>query len=295
MKRLTVMLTFLAGWAHAEPPQILTDIAPVHSLVAQVMGDLGEPSLLLEATDDVHHMQLRPSQAKSLADAQVVFWVGPVLEPWLVGPMITLSEGATTVALVEGAGHGGHDDGDTDHDHKATDEHKGHAHGAHPWLDPMAASDWLDTIAATLADANPENRETYMANAAEAQENLAALTVEIQQNLSPLTGSKYVVGHDAYGAFADRFGLTILASLRDGEDSEPGAARIAQIQDLVKSGEVACIFADAGHSDALARVVNPEGTVPLGELDPIGTNLAPGPQMYGSLISALAQSFANCQ
>ena len=85
LARIFIGLLLLSGMAHSEPPKVLTDIAPVHSLVAQVMGDLGEPELLLQASDEIHHLQLRPSQARAIARADVVIWVGPGLEPWLAG------------------------------------------------------------------------------------------------------------------------------------------------------------------------------------------------------------------
>ena len=69
--------------ALAEVPKVVTDIHPVHALVAQVMGDLGTPDLLLERGASEHDFQLRPSQAASLADADLVVWIGPELTPWL--------------------------------------------------------------------------------------------------------------------------------------------------------------------------------------------------------------------
>ena len=65
------IITFLATAtpALAEVPQVVTDIPPVHSLVAQVMGDLGQPELLLAKGADEHDFQLRPSQAGAVAGA----------------------------------------------------------------------------------------------------------------------------------------------------------------------------------------------------------------------------------
>ncbi|MGL6211026.1 MAG: metal ABC transporter solute-binding protein, Zn/Mn family, partial [Paracoccaceae bacterium] len=69
--------------AAAEVPLVVTDIPPVHSLVAQVMGDLGAPEVLVDQGADAHSFQLRPSQAQSLSEAKLIIWMGPEMTPWL--------------------------------------------------------------------------------------------------------------------------------------------------------------------------------------------------------------------
>ena len=86
MKRLYISVGIAALWtttALAEVPQVVTDIPAVHSLVAQVMGDLGAPVVLVSGSADAHSYQLRPSQARALANADLVFWIGPEMTPWL--------------------------------------------------------------------------------------------------------------------------------------------------------------------------------------------------------------------
>ena len=52
--------------ADQKPISVVASIKPIHSLVAAVMGDIGTPHLLLEATTSAHHFTLKPSQARSL-------------------------------------------------------------------------------------------------------------------------------------------------------------------------------------------------------------------------------------
>jgi zinc transport system substrate-binding protein len=146
-----------SGAALAEVPQVVTDIHPVHALVSAVMGDLGQPALLLAAGANEHSFQLRPSQAASLQDADVVFWIGPALTPWLDRALTSVPEQVGRVALLQAAGtltqdygaeqghdHAaekadahGHDDHATaeGHAHDAAEEaghdHEGHAHDSH--------------------------------------------------------------------------------------------------------------------------------------------------------------------
>lgn len=263
-----VALSFLASAGNAKPPRVLADIAPVHSLVAQVMGDLGEPHLLLDPTSDVHHLQLRPSQARAMAGAELVFWVGPELEPWFQSSLSSLNPAAASVVL--GGGE------------------------QHPWLDPELAIRWLGLIGNALAELDPENAEAYAANAETAQARVATLIDETAAVLAPVSAAGYVVDHNAYGAFSGRFGINILDAIRDGEATEPGAGHIVKIRELLKSGRVICVFADAGHPDALVRTVAMGSTVSVGKLDAIGIDLEPGPDLYVDLIRQIAGAFVDC-
>lgn len=163
--------------ARAEVPSVVTDIPPVGALAAQVMGDLGVPQVLLTGGADPHDFQLRPSQARGLAGAGLVIWVGPALTPWLdraldstrSGPALALLEvegthtrqfSAEDAAAEEAEhaheegedhdhdadqaadheDHDGHEGEEHAHDHEGHDDH-GHEGHSHIGTDPHA---WLD-------------------------------------------------------------------------------------------------------------------------------------------------------
>lgn len=135
--------------ALADVPRVMTDIAPIHSLTAQVMDDLGTPDVLLPPGADPHDFALRPSDAQALGDADIIFWIGEGLTPWLSEPLETLAGGATHVSLLEvegwtqldireaghhDHGHGGHDDhghDDHGHDDHGHEDHDDHGHDNH--------------------------------------------------------------------------------------------------------------------------------------------------------------------
>ena len=164
----------------ADVPKVTVDIAPVHSLVSSVMEGVGKPDLIMPAGASPHEYQLKPSNAKSLEDADVVFWIGEDLTPWMENSLESLAKDASITSLLgvdgiellsfrEGAlfeahDHGDHDDHDDhgkkkhddhdDHDdhgkkkHDDHDDHEGHAHGEHDphaWLSPKIAKVWLNS------------------------------------------------------------------------------------------------------------------------------------------------------
>ena len=97
----TSALLLSAGIALADSPRVAVDIAPVHSLVAKVMKGLGKPDLIIPAGASPHEYQLRPSEAKSIQDAKLVFWIGEDLTPWLEKGLSSLAKGASVTALLE--------------------------------------------------------------------------------------------------------------------------------------------------------------------------------------------------
>lgn len=289
----------------AAPPQVVADTPAVGSLVAQVMGDLGRPDVLLAPGADAHHFQLRPSQAVALARADLVFWVGPEFTPWLERAIEGVGLRGTSVPLLRADGvvlrsyDGGHDHGDS-HDHG---NDLGDDHGTdplndtdpHAWLDPQNAAVWVDAIAARLAGADPGNAATYAANAQAARDRLAALDADLARVLGPVRTAPLILFHDAYGYFADHFGLTVAGTIALGDAAKPGAGRIAAIRETLVETGAACVFPEVQHDPALVRVVI-EGTGARmgGALDPTGSALPAGPDHYETLMRTLAQTILTC-
>jgi zinc transport system substrate-binding protein len=290
-----------AGMATAEVPRVVTDIPPVHSLVAQVMGDLGQPELLLDPGADEHSFQLRPSQAAALNDAGVVFWIGPELTPWLERALEPVPADVARVALLdlavtvtreyaeeEGAEEeAGHEEEGHDDEHSGVDPHA--------WLSPANATAWVGVIAAELTRLDPDNAATYQANAASTVANIAAADAAAQAALQPVAGQPVIMSHDAYGYFADHYGLTVASTIAEGDGADPGAAHIVFLQDLLAKGGAVCIFPEAQHDPTLLEQIAQGSTARVGGvLDPVGSTLETGPQMYTALVESMASTIAAC-
>ena len=92
-------LVAMCPWAAAEAPRVVASITPIHSLVSNVMGEIGEPLLLIRGLASPHSYQLRPSDAAALAEADVIVWVGPGLENVLARPLLALAGEAEILTL----------------------------------------------------------------------------------------------------------------------------------------------------------------------------------------------------
>ena len=295
MIRLIVLLCTLPAALWAAPPRVMTDIAPVHSLTAQVMGDLGTPDLLLPPDADPHDFALRPSDAQRLGDAELVIWVGPGLTSWLTEPLETLAAGATALILLDAPGWERLEVREKDdHDGHA---HEGHDHGdvdPHGWLDPVVARAWIGAISKALGDADPDNAAQYARNAADAVERLNRLEAEIAAQLSPVRNAGYVLPHDGYHYFEHRFGLTAAGAIAGADGRTPGPAHVAELREKITQDGIACVFSDVEVGDRWAAVLTEGTDARTAQIDGNGGGLEPGPALYDSMLRRLAQAFATC-
>ncbi|MGI9498429.1 MAG: zinc ABC transporter substrate-binding protein [Geminicoccaceae bacterium] len=283
-------------------PRIAATIAPVHSLVAMVAEGIAEPDLIVRPGASPHDYALKPSEAIALDQADLVFWVGEGLEPWMAKAVTTLAgdamvielgmvDGIEQLPMREGGVWGKHA-----HDEKHHHEHdqQGERADPHLWLDLDNGRIWLDVIAEALAAADPANADTYRSNAAEAKTTLKALATEIEQLLIPARGKPYVVFHDAYQYFERRFGLHPLGAVSLGDADRPGPARVVEIRDAIAESGAVCIFAEPQFEPKLIETVIAGSDVKSGSLDPIGAGLQPGAGLYSTLMLGLATSLAEC-
>jgi zinc transport system substrate-binding protein len=271
----------LAQPGRAEPPRVVADIPPVHSLAAMVMDGIATPALLLDTAASPHQGRLRPSQARALSRADAVFRVGDALTPWLGRAFSGLAEGAVPVVLLEAPGTRLRRTG-------------GGATDPHAWLDPQNAIVWVRTIAETLSALDPDNAATYRANAGAAVATIEAAMKRARERLAPARALRLVFSHDAFGYFTARFGLRTVGTIAEGDAAAPGAARLAVLGRMAREGGIDCLLIEPGTSPALAGMIAAQADIPIAEVDPLGLALPAGASLYPRLILDMADTIAGC-
>lgn len=284
--------------ADQKPLSIVASIKPVHALVAGVMGDLGTPHLLLAAPTSAHHFTLKPSQARALQNADIVFWIGPGMEQPLTKALATLAADAQSVALDDSAGLVLFDFDDDGHDdHGTKDKHDGHGgHGINPhiWLDPFNAQIMLGVIADHLGKADPVNAKAYQANADAMRQTFAQLQIDIARELAPFAESEFLVLHDAHIYFERRFGMRAHAAITTEPDVMPTAAKIKKLRRDLEPHPIDCIFGEPFLGQKAVRLIAEGSDIRIGQLDPLGSQLPAGASLYADLLKSYAAAFKAC-
>ena len=312
--------------------RVVTSIKPIHSLASYVMDGVGKPDVIVDGYNSPHGFSLKPSHAKMIEKANLIIWVGEDLEAFLEKPLKTIAKNAVNVEIMDlkgikklkfreknifeghdDQGHGhkehkehghdehkehGHDD-DKEHGHKEKKHddhgHEGHAHGEHDphvWLDPMNAKVIVKEIENQLVKLDPDNSSKYKTNSKKIQTELDNLTKNIKKDLKK--DLRFVVFHDAYQYFENRFGIKVLGALTVNPDVLPGAEQLSEIREVIKHEKVNCLFSEPQFNPAIIKSITKDTKVKIGVLDPLGATIDKGKGMYAQLLSNMYGSFKGC-
>ena len=296
-----------------EAANIVVSIKPIHSLVATITKGVSDPYLIIKGRASPHGFSLRPSDAKKIRNAQVIFWIGDEIETFLIKPLKTIGKRATIVSLstAEGltrlnyrnkedfkfkpkSGHDGHKGHD---DHKSHDDHKGHDHDGvdqHFWLDPANAIAFSYKIETTLQALDPRNAKVYSKNAKQLRKGLAKLMQNTGARMKPFKQRPFIVFHDAYQYFENRFGLTAAGSVVTNPELSTSAKQVSQIKKRIKRIGAYCVFMEPQFNPKLAKLLTRGTGARLSRIDPLGVDLKDGAGLYVKLIENISKSFEDC-
>ncbi|MGI9337017.1 MAG: zinc ABC transporter substrate-binding protein [Gammaproteobacteria bacterium] len=314
-------IVLFAGGANAaddKKPQAAASIAPLHSLLAGVMGE--NPLLLINPGQSPHYVQLAPSQVRALHNADIFFYIGGGGEGFsgrllhsYKGKHIVFSQTIATLPnrrpnfLKPRDKHGHdkeHDDEHRGHKHDKNEDdddrkhrNRKHKHGSrdiHIWLDINNARDMVKQMADALGEQYPAKRETYRQNAARMDAKLAALDEEIAAILADAKGKPFAVAHDAYQYFERRYDLAQPVALRGGFAGGLSARRLRAARDALHSRGIRCVFKEPQLPARHLRALTEGGDAVIAVADPLGANIPAGEEHYFATMRQLAKSFADC-
>ncbi|MDC0988446.1 zinc ABC transporter substrate-binding protein [Candidatus Pelagibacter sp.] len=146
IKNLPLLLSILSILTFFTPAKaelkVVTSIKPIHSLASYLMDGIGKPDLIVDGYASPHGFSMKPSHAKMLQNADLIFWVGEDLESFLEKPLSSIAKKAEKIELIEIKGlnvlkfrernifdkhnHDNHDDHDDHDDHGKKEEHNDH-------------------------------------------------------------------------------------------------------------------------------------------------------------------------
>ena len=311
IKKLPFILTILSFLTIFVPAnaeiKVVTSIKPIHSLASYLMDGVGKPDLIVDGYASPHGFALKPTHAKMLQEADLVFWVGEDLENFLEKPLKSIAKKAEKIELMEIKGltklkfrerniFDEHGHKEEEHGHKEDEHgHDEHAHGEHDphiWLDPMNAKVILSEMAEHLIENDSKNEAKYKANLEKAHKDLDKLTKKVKSELNK--DFKSIVFHDAYQYFEKRFDINVLGAFTVNTDVMPGAEQLAEIREVIEHDKVSCVFSEPQFNPDIIKAVAKDTNIATGVIDPLGATLNPGKDLYFDLIGNMSKSFKGC-
>ena len=341
------ILSFLTFFTSANAEiKVVTSIKPIHSLASYLMEGVGSPDLIVDGYASPHGFALKPSHAKMLQEADLIFWVGEGLENFLEKPLKSIAKKAEKIELLEIKGlkklkfreknifdehddhghekeghddhgheeeghddhgqqeeghddHGHDEDGHDDHGHEEDGHddhgHEGHAHGEydpHIWLDPANAKTILNEMVEHLIENDEKNASIYKSNLDKALKDIDKLISDVNSELNQ--NISFIVFHDAYQYFENRFNVKVLGAFTVNTDVMPGAEQLSEIREIIEHDKVGCIFSEPQFNPDIINAVAKDMDIKTGVLDPLGATLDPGKGLYFKLIKNMSNSFKGC-
>lgn len=296
---LSLSLLALALPAQAEPLRVVSSFSILNDMVREIGGDKVMASAIVPANGDAHSFEPRPSDAKTLASAQLLVINGLDFEAWLPrlqqsagyrGPQVVATQGIDALAFEGGHDHAhesgqDHDDGhdhDHDHDHDHGHDH-GHGHGKeqaaepphahshgsqdpHAWQSLSLAQTYISNIAQGLSQADPANADYYQRRAQDYAQRAQQLDQSIKSRLQaiPAEQRKVITSHDAFAYLGKEYGITFISLVGVSSQAEPSAREIAQVIEQARRENIHAIFVENTVSPRLVEQVARETGAKVG-------------------------------
>jgi ABC-type Zn uptake system ZnuABC Zn-binding protein ZnuA len=255
-------------------PTVVASTTQVADLARNVAGDRADVVGILAANSDPHDYEPKPSDAESLADADLVLESGGDVDLWMGDIVDSSGTDAPVVSLIDSV--------QTIEGEDETDPHW--------WQDPRNAVLAVDEIRDQLIAVDPEGRSTYERNATRYTDEITALDRKVAAcyRQVPEAERKLVTSHDALGYYARRYGIDVVGSTIPAltTQAQPSAGETAQLVDLIRSEHVNAVFPEVGVSTALEQAVADETGAEIGgELyaDSLGPEGSAGATYLGAL------------
>ncbi|MEL3923811.1 zinc ABC transporter substrate-binding protein ZnuA [Aeromonas enteropelogenes] len=303
MRILALITALLAVSLPVRALEVLTTIKPLGFIAAAITDGVSEPKVLLPTGASPHDFSLRPSDIRSINDADLVVWVGPELEGFMAKPLanhphvltLTQVEGMPLFDYARQEGHEEHVDEEHEgHDH---DGHEGHHHEGidpHLWLGPTQAKVIARAIAVELGKQDPANKSPYEANLAAFDAKVDAKDKIIAEQMKAVNQKGYFVFHEAYGYWERHYGMSSKGHFTVSPERRPGARTLVEIRKALEEKQASCIYAEPQFSPAVIESVARNTGAKVLLLDEVGEQVPLGPDGYPQFMQQLADAFAQC-
>ena len=297
IKKTLIIIFGLIVTSNAISKEIVVSIKPLHSLVSAVTEGSNSVSLVIDGSMTPHNFALKPSHAKLLNNAKVLFYIDDEFESGLKKTVKGLPKSVKVIRvskmkklslLSTRADDNWEEDGHDHHDH-------GHSsNDLHFWLDPNNAIEIVKSITQELSAIYPENINIYKKNAKNIIKEIKTTDLLIKSMLEPVRNKPYIVFHDAYQYFEKAYSLKSVGSILVDPELPASAKRIIKIRSKIKSLNAHCVFKEPQFRAKIVKTVIDGTTTKIGILDPLGADIKSGPDMYTNLLKNIAENLNAC-
>jgi ABC-type Zn uptake system ZnuABC Zn-binding protein ZnuA len=230
--------------------KVVATTTQIGDFVREVGGNAVSVDQILQPNTDPHEYEPRPSDVSGAVEAKLVFANGDEMDSWVDQIVSDSGSGAEVIDL--GA--------------IVPERRPGESSGAeasrydpHWWHDPRNAEAAVAAIERRLAAADPSHRRQFQRNARAYIGKLRALDAGIARCMGsvPIAQRKLVTDHDAFGYFADRYGIEVVGAVIPSQttQAQPSAKDLSALAELIEHEQVKAIFPESSLSPKVADAI----------------------------------------
>lgn len=257
-------------------PRVVASFYPLEYVAARVAGDDADVVGLTTPGGEPHDLELTVRQTAEVAEADVLIHlrdfqpaVDEAVEQAGAEHVVDAAEVADLLSFEE-LDEQAEEEGHADEEAHAEDD--GHGHGdtdPHFWTDPTRMVLLAEAVQQTMAEADPDNAETYERNLADLRRDLEELDTELEEGLADCARDTVVVSHDAFGYFGARYGLDMHPINGLSPEAEPSPAHLRELADLIEDEGITTVFSETLASPEMAESLAGDLGLETAVLDPV--------------------------
>lgn len=276
--------------------EVVATTTQIGDFVRNVGGDEADLHQILQPNTDPHNYEPRPSDVEITAGAKIIFENGDNLDHWM--ETVVDQSGGDPRVVDLGKNLPVNMPGETKGSEAST-------YDPHWWHDPRNAEAAVEHIRNTLIEADPNHREVYERNADIYEAEIKKLDDRIQVCMDkvPSGERKLVTDHDAFGYFANRYGITVVGAVIPSQttQAQPSAKEVSDLIELIEKENVKAVFPESSLSPKLAETIAHEtaasanNTLYGDTLGPRGTDGDTYLKMEAANATAMVEGFTGGQ
>jgi zinc transport system substrate-binding protein len=289
----TLLFFSLPVGAQAEI-NVVTTIRPLHSIVSTIMQGVGTPKLLMRTTVSPHDFTLKPSNIRTLNQADIIFWIGPSLESRLAKSIRNAGTSVQVVELMKSPKIKTLEIRGTDGAH---DHNHGHNHDAadpHIWLNTQNAIAIASSVRSAMSKLDSTKAEIYSKNFNKFAARMTQIQANIRSKLKTVLKERFITYHDSVHYFEQEFGLDGHGAITPSSEHRPGAKRISDLRKMIEAKKITCIFSQPYYNQKILHSIAKGSQTKIASLDTIGHSIKPGSDLYENLVLKISNSIHDC-
>lgn len=291
-----------------DAPKVVVTIKPLYALTYEIMRGVGEPTLLLQGAADPHHFSLTPSHVTLIKESDLIVWIGPMLEHFIVKTIAVEKKRDISLMSTNGLhllhrknSHGCVlekacvDPNTRNKDHSRLYLKDYTTIDPHIWLDVHNVILMVQEIGLNLAAIDLKNSKIYRDNTHRLVKKLIDFKETLNRKAESLQHFHFISFHDAYAYLEYNYKLKNSAAETVTGHGKPSLKAYSKIKDLIRKRDIHCLLVDPQHPTGVEQKLAEEFNMSLYYVDPLGINIEAGPNHYFELMGSLIQTFKTCQ